>query len=285
MNLTAIIESGSTKSDWVLVNEQTQKLFLNTTTIGLNPLFISAEEIQTELNKNTSLKKHSSAIEKIFFYGAGIRKGGLPILSSFQAFFCNAKITIQSDLMAACIATCHNHKGIVAILGTGSNSCYFDGKTISEITPSLGYILGDEGSGNHLGRELLRDFFSHKIPTSLEKEFIKTFNLNKESVIEKVYRANHANRYLASFNPFIYKYRESAYIQSLLLRCFHLFFEYHIIPYSEKEIRKIHFVGSIAHCYKDTLNVVAKKYDFEVGKILSKPIENLVIYHTLSPSL
>uniref|UniRef100_UPI0039A739C6 BadF/BadG/BcrA/BcrD ATPase family protein n=1 Tax=Ornithobacterium rhinotracheale TaxID=28251 RepID=UPI0039A739C6 len=276
----AIVDSGSTKSDWVLLNAEKQ-IILKTQSIGLNPLFIQAEAIQSALAQNAELSALATQVAQINFYGAGTRTESLKneIKNGISAIFCNAKIEVESDLKAACLAAYHGKPCLVAILGTGSNACFFDGKNIFQETPSLGFILGDEGSGNHIGRALIRDYFSQKMPLNIAENFQQKYNLNKDKLLLKVYQSAHPNTFLASFNEFAYQYRHEAYIQHLVEKCLTDFVEYQILPYEQKYNCEINFIGSIAHTHRKILEQVCYKFHLKLGEIIQKPIDYLVEKH------
>ncbi|MBV7441752.1 ATPase [Weeksellaceae bacterium TAE3-ERU29] len=276
----AIIESGSTKSDWVVLNNDYQEI-VRTQTIGFNPIFVKSEDIHKEIIQNQDLYNLADEINQVYFYGAGIRSLMLRsiVKSGFSKVFNNAEIFIDTDLKAACFSAYNGNPVIVCILGTGSNSCFFNGKEIEEITPSLGYVLGDEGSGNHFGRILIRDFFTHKMPTDLQKSFQDKYRINKDEVIEKVYKNAFPNAYLATFSKFVAENKEHSYIKNVIYKCLDEFFIYQVLPYPQKTETEINFIGSIAYYYQEILEEIAEKYHLKIGQIIQKPINNLVEYH------
>ena len=276
----AIIESGSTKSDWVILNNDNQEI-IRTQTIGFNPIFIKSEDIYAEINKNEDLYNLTDEINQIYFYGAGVRSFMLRniIESGLSGVFNNAEIFIDTDLKAACYSAYRGKSTIVCILGTGSNSCFFDGEEIEEKTPSLGYVLGDEGSGNHFGRMLIRDFFTHKMPPELQKSFYNKYKIDKDEVLEKVYKNAFPNAYLATFSKFVTEHKGHPYIEDLIYKCLDEFFIYQVLPYSQKTDFEINFIGSIAHYYREILLEITTKYNLKMGEIIQKPIDNLVKYH------
>ena len=275
----AIIESGSTKSDWVILNKDNQEI-IRTQTIGFNPIFVKSEDIHKEIIQDQDLYNLTNEINQIYFYGAGVRSLELRnVIKLGLNVFNNAEIHIDTDLKAACYSAYNGKPVIVCILGTGSNSCFFDGEKIEEKTPSLGYVLGDEGSGNHFGRMLIRDFFTHKMPTDLQKSFHDKYKIDKDEVLKKVYKNAFPNAYLATFSKFVAEYKEHSYIKNLVYKCLDEFFIYQVLPYPQKSNTEINFIGSIAHYYRETLLEIAKKYDLKIGEIIQKPINNLVKYH------
>lgn len=282
MSLIAIIDSGSTKSDWVIIDKGGEEA-LRTRTIGFNPYFVSSEDIINELKKNDELKKIAKNIDRVYFYGAGVHTESHKevIKEAFDKYFPNSNNIIDHDLKAAAYAAYNGKPAIVCILGTGSNSCYFDGKNLIEETPSLGFLLGDEGSGNHLGKELIRAYFTGKLPTHLNRTFKERYNLTIHDIEENVYNNQFANAYLASFSRFVSDHKFEPFIQQLVFKCLNDFFLYQIMPYPQRADAEINFIGSIAHYYEGILKSVANKFNLHVGNIVKKPIDDLVKYHKI----
>lgn len=281
--MIGIIDSGSTKSDWVILDETNGKEVARAKTIGFNPYFVSEEDILKELQQSKELVVLKDKITKIYFYGAGVHDVNLAskIKKPFDQFFPNSENIIDHDMKAAAYAAYNGKPAIVCILGTGSNSCYFDGEKIHEETPSLGFILGDEGSGNHIGRELIRSYFCGKFPTHLKRTFKERYNLSEKDIEEQVYHNRFANAYLASFSVFASDHKYEPFIQRLVFDCLDDFFRYQVMPYPQKDKAEINFIGSIAHYYESTLKSVANKYNLHVGNIVKKPIDDLVKYHKI----
>ncbi|MBI2258365.1 MAG: hypothetical protein HYU67_05645 [Flavobacteriia bacterium] len=270
-----IIESGSTKSDALLIAEKTRHLFQFE---GINPVLENEQSILLKLESNQLLQKHKQEINKVYFFGAGCsgvseRK---KLKKSLSLFFENMNLCkIETDLYA-CAYACYDSKPIIAcILGTGSNSCYFDGKKIIEKSSSLGYILGDEGSASNLGKKLIKQYFYNKLPHELNEKFKKKYKLNKKKLIEKVYQQDKANLFLASFSKFLYENKEHSFVQKLIEESFNEFIENHILVYEESKNSPICFVGSVAFYFQETLLKCLKTYSLNVGIIIQKPLENL----------
>ena len=272
-----IADSGSTKTEWLLVNASTVQTAL---TQGLHPLFLSVEAmekiIETELPEN--FRKN---ISELYFYGAGCafeerRKKVRAVLSKL---FPNTKTEIASDLLGAARACCGHKRGIVSILGTGSSVCHYNGNEIESIRPSLGYILGDEGSGNHIGKKLIIDFFTGKMPTDLFEKFTKQFQLTREELIENVYKNEFPARYLGSFAPFAHENTDTAYCKKIVRDCFTELFDHHIIPLYEKTKLPVNFNGSVAYTFKNILFELCRSKHIEVNEIIKSPGEKLVEYH------
>lgn len=278
--MIAIADSGSTKTDWVILNDDYTENF-RSNTIGFNPYHIDAASIEAEMFKNEELKHISHKITHVYFYGAGCSADFLKdiVKDGFKNFFPHAELNIEHDLLAACYAAYRGKPAIVCILGTGSNACYFDGKEIKEATPSLAYILGDEGSGNHMGKKLLHAYFSKKLPQDLADKFHETYHLTVSVLNINVYQKPLVNAYLASFSKFIYEHREHPYMQNLIFTSIKDFFENQVIPNPEARFSEVNFIGSVAHFYEDIIRAVAPTFHLEVGHIVRKPIDNLVEYH------
>lgn len=273
-----IIDSGSTKCDWVILTENTE---IASETIGLNPLFHSSEKIAAVIQENSSLVEWREAITEIHFYGAGCATDSLKsvVEGGLKRVFSNAKIQVESDLMATIYATFRGEPAISCILGTGSNACYFDGKTIQQQVPALGYILGDEGSGAYLGKQLLTRFLYKQLPESLEKAFVETFNLDKAKIIQHVYREPNANVYLASFVKFLVKHRAEMVVQEMVYTGFKAFNQLHVCGYPNYTSIPTNYVGSIAFLFQNELLKSCNELQICVGKILQKPMDGLIDFH------
>ncbi len=278
--MIAIIDGGSTKCDWVIL-DKLGAVFLKTETIGFNPNIIDAELIVPEIEKNNSLLSVKDSLQKIFFYGSGC---GVPenralVEKEFQKVFKNSEITVKEDLTAAAYAAYNGKPAIVCILGTGSNSCYFDGENLKRELPSLGFLIGDEGSGSAIGKHLLRRFFMKKLPEDLSHDFKEEYNLTIEDAIKNMYHNPRANAYLADFNKFVVERKSHPYFQNMVFDEMKNFLDYHVLPYEEARGAEINFIGSIAFYYEDILRAAAAELNLNVGKIVKKPIESLVEYH------
>ena len=278
--MIAIVDGGSSKCDWVIL-EKSGELSHTTHTIGFNPNMIDAKLIPEELQKNTLLTSHKDEIEKVFFYGSGC--GSLQnreqVKNNLERFFIHADILVKDDMTAAAYASYTGVPTIVCILGTGSNSCYFDGKEIKKDLPSLGFLIGDEGSGSAIGKHLLRRFFMKKLPQDLHKDFIETFQLSVEDAIKNMYHSPRVNAYLAEYNRFVVERKNHPYFQSMVFDEMKNFLDYHVLPYEESKEAEINFIGSIAFVYEDILRAAAAELNLTVGKIVQKPIQSLVEYH------
>lgn len=274
-----IVESGSTKSDWVLLDDKNNQSFYST--MGFNPYFHSSELIESELKKNSPMMLVAYEVTQVFFYGAGCSsdKMNAIVKEGLSRVFTNAKIHVDHDLVACAYATFLGRPGISCIIGTGSNSCYFDGKTVSEVVPALGYILGDEGSGSYFGKKLLSAFLYGHLPEHLAKDFKEMYGLDKDTIVDKVYREPNANVFIASFMPFIAKHSDEPYFQNLMEEGFKHFMEVHVCCYPTFKTDDIHFVGSLAGIFRSALDRAAASLGIQVTSVLRKPVDGLVDYH------
>ena len=278
--MIAIVDGGSTKCDWVIL-ENSGKISQKTESIGFNPNIINADLIPQEIEKNPHLFLIKNQLDYIYFYGSGCGtvENALLVETQLQKVFPYAKVTVKEDLTAAAYAAYNGKPAIVCILGTGSNSCYFDGESIRRDLPSLGFLIGDEGSGSALGKHLVRRFFMKKLPQDLHQEFVETYHLTIEDAIKNMYHNPRANAYLAEFNKFVVQRKQHPYFQNMVFDEMKNFFEYQVLPYEEAREAEINFIGSIAYYYEDVLRAAAAELNLTVGHIVQKPIESLVGYH------
>lgn len=273
-----IADSGSTKCEWCLIDGSKRKTVI---TQGISPYFLSGQQI-TELVKNELFSKTKSfTIDEIFYYGTGCASlaNRQLIKKALKMVFPKASIVVDHDLMGAARALCGNEKGIACILGTGSNSCYFNGKKIMKNSPGLGYVLGDEGSGAYLGKKVLQYFLYKTFDEDLTFRFNDTFKTTDVEILENVYKKPLPNRYLASFAYFLAENRGHYMIENIIEDGLNDFFFHHICKYSESWTLPIHFVGSVAHGFKDVITELCNSYELELGKILKNPMEGLIKYH------
>lgn len=278
--MIAIVDGGSTKCDWVIVeNNGTQ--ILKTETVGFNPNIIKPELIAPELEKNQMLTKFREHLTDIFFYGSGcgISENRRIVEREIQKVFVSAQIRVQEDLLAAAYAAYRGTPEIVCILGTGSNTCFFDGEEMKTELPSLGFLIGDEGSGSALGKQLVRHYFMKKLPTDLHWQFAEIYQLNITELLKNMYHNPHANAYLAEFSRFVADRKTHPYFQNFVYRELKNFLEYQVMPYEECRRCEINFIGSIAYFFEDILRAAASEFHFRIGTVIQKPIESLVRYH------
>ncbi len=274
-----IVDSGSTKTLWCLVDQDI--IVEEYSTVGLNPYVCSVEFING-LIINEVIGRLAHKPEAIFFYGAGcsteenkkILKNALLLINP------NAHIEVEHDLLAVARALCQNKQGIATILGTGSNSCLYDGTNIIANTPSLGYILGDEGSGSYIGKQFLSDLFYNRVPEETAMAFKKDYPEELSYYLTKVYKEPNANAFLASFCKWISEHKETPYFHQMLRQCFSSFIEKQISPYGKKYTNTIHSLGSIAFYFLNEWKEVILQYGYQLGELTQSPINGLVQYHS-----
>ena len=279
-----IADSGSTKTDWCLCNGST--ILCNIQTQGINPYHQTEEAIEQVLFEELlpQLNDESATVQgsqlKIIYYGAGCANETAcnRIKEAIYKTLGATDITVYSDLLGAARALCGHEEGIACVLGTGSNSCLYNGKEITANTPPLGYILGDEGSSAVLGRRLVGDCLKNQLPEAIREEFLAEYQLTPEIILEKVYRQPLANRFLASLSPFLSKHKDVPEIHKLLVESFVDFFVRNVKQYRRPWL-PIHFVGSIANAFSSELKVAAESLGMELGTIMQSPMEGLIKYH------
>jgi len=275
-----ITDGGSTKCDWVLL-EKNGGIIFKTDTLGLNPTVIAKEELLLRIASNPTLKSVFKNVETLDFYGAGC---GTPtprniLKEVLEELFSNAKITVSED-MAAAVFAATTDPGIVCILGTGSNSCYFDGIEINTPIPALGYILMDEASGNYFGKRLIRDYYYKRMPARIAEEFESHFNLEADEIKVNLYKKSNPNAYLASFAQFIFTQKEiNTYFYALIKEGISSFIESRILCYKEAHEVPVHFIGSIAHFSTEIIKECFKEHNLKLGNIVQRPIDGLIEYY------
>lgn len=275
-----IADSGSTKCDWIYIDEKGTELGLFKT-MGLNPYFHDEQVVSETILGEPNLKALSTEVEHVYFYGAG---ASTPHLCSIieiglKSVFTKAKVTVDHDLVGAAYASYRGEPAITCILGTGSNSCFFDGKTVSEEVPALAYILGDEGSGSWFGKQLLREYYYKQLPTDIRAAFEAEFHLDKDQLVHRVYNAPHANVYLASFMKFIGKFNTHPHVEAWVKDGIRQFIRIHVHCFDNYKLVKTHFIGSIGHYFKPCLEEVCLEEGVILGDIIRKPIYGLADYH------
>lgn len=275
-----IADSGSTKTDWCIVLNDT--LIKRIETKGMNPFFQSEEEIRQALTVSLLPQLPEGTFNSVHFYGAGCTLEKAPVLrrAIADSLPVVGNIKAHSDMLAAARGLCGHEAGIACILGTGSNSCFYDGKEIvSNISP-LGFILGDEGSGAVLGKLLIGDVLKNQLPPAIKEAFLKEFDLTAPEIIDRVYRQPFPNRFLASLSPFIARHLEEPALRALVFNSFTAFLRRNVMQYDYGHY-PVHFIGSVAHCYKEILQEAAQETGVSIGKILQSPMEGLISYHQL----
>lgn len=279
-----IVDSGSTKTDWIAIDNKGKILF-ETQTLGLNPQVLTNHILKERIVNNFELYKFRKEVSEIYFYGAGCGTEPPRILikSVFKEIFKNCtEFSIKEDTYAAIYSTAKiNSKSIVCILGTGSNCTYFDGASIDQRVISLGYILMDDASGNYFGRQMLRDYYFNRIPEETAIKFNREFDLDAETIKDNLYKQPNPNTYLATFAKFLIQNKDSDYGQSLIKRGFDLFIERQILQFENAKEVPIHFVGSISFYLKDELKRSLSNYGLQAGNIIRKPIDGLLEFHRM----
>lgn len=272
-----IADSGSTKVDWRAISEDGTVIEISTE--GINPVFQTKEQI-VKIFRESLLPRLGSGVKEIFFYGAGVVSPQIcgTLSECFREVFPESECHAASDILAAARALCGHKPGIASILGTGSNSCMYDGVDIVKNVRAGGFILGDEASGGYLGKRLISDFIKGLLPKEIEDTFLQRYNLDYMSIVQKVYKESLPSRFLASFSPFLNEFKEHPYIHNLLRSSFDEFFKRNIIHYDYKNY-DVNFVGSIAYYYKPIIEESAAALGMRVGKVIKSPIEGLVEYH------
>jgi len=279
MSIKLICDSGSTKAEWCLLNGKSKKIV---TTQGLSPYFLTTQQIQKIIEKELVPKIKNIRIDEVFFYGTGCSnpENVKSVKKAISLVFSKAKVTVDHDLMGAAKALCGRNKGIACILGTGSNSCFYNGKKIVKNSPGLGYVLGDEGSGAYLGKKLIQYFLYKTFDEDLMDRFNAKYATNSVDILNHVYKQPLPNRYLASFVPFLIENRGHYMIENIIEDAFNDFFFNHIYKYRESWQMPINFVGSVAFGFKDVLKEMCNAYELQLGIVIKKPMDGLIKYHS-----
>tara|TARA_B100000927_G_scaffold291470_1_gene293856 strand:+ start:4073 stop:4918 length:846 start_codon:yes stop_codon:yes gene_type:complete len=274
-----IADSGSTKCSWAICDQNGNQLD-EESTIGFNPNFISQKKILEELRKS-SLLFIKNNVKQVFFYGAGcssIQKNQI-IQEPFDIFFANADVQVGHDLEAACFAMYNGEANITCILGTGSNSCLYDGKNIYENSPSLGFIVGDEASGNYFGKKIISLYFNKLLPKKLIKIFEENYEYDINIINQKIYNNSRANVFLAQYFPFIIQTKENKTIKKIIDKTLDEFINLHIKCFENHQNLTINFIGSVSYFLSNEIKEAAKRHNLKVGKIVQNPIKSLINFH------
>jgi glucosamine kinase len=274
-----IADSGSTKTHWGLADENSVSPAIEFQTSGINPFYQDRNSILLMLQKEFIWKIGSPA--RLFFYGAGCSGADSKaiVFESLSVFFKSTSIAVESDLMAAAHSLCQHEAGLACIMGTGSNSCYYNGKEIIKHVPSLGYILGDEGSGADIGRRLVADILKHQLPDTVAEHFFSTFHYTREEILEHVYKNPFPNRFLARFATYVGENIAIPALRNLVKTGFNKFFTRNIRQYPEAGKLPVHFTGSIAWHFRELLTESASENGFRVGLITQSPMDGLLKFH------
>lgn len=278
MSTYLIADSGATNCQWTLVQNKKRQ---SVRTIGISPYFLSTQSMIEILQKAFVKKIKPEQIEAVYFYGTGLSNPSnvTSLKKALKAVFHKAKLDIQTDLVAAARATCQQQKGIACIIGTGSNTGFYNGKKITKNSPGLGYVLGDEGSGAYLGKKVLQYFLYQTFDEELMLSFQKKYNLDKSTILNKIYREPLPNRYLASFATFLSEHRGHYMIENIIEDGLNDFFYTHLNKLNESWLHPIHFIGSVAFAFKDVIKQLALVYEMELGTIIKSPMQGLIEYH------
>jgi N-acetylglucosamine kinase-like BadF-type ATPase len=281
MKTILIADSGSTKTEWCLLEDNKKKKII---TQGLSPYFFNTQEITEILQKELMPKLRNATPDEIHFYGTGCSTpvNAAIVKKAIRFLFPGSNIKVDHDLAGAAKALCGNEKGIACILGTGSNSCFYNGKKIVKNSPGLGYILGDEGSGAYLGKKVIQYYLYNTFDEDLMERFIARFQTSSSEILESVYKKPLPNRYLAGFAIFLAENRGHFMIENIIEDGFNDFFFNHVYKYRESWSLPIHFIGSIAYGFRDVLKDLCNSYELQLGIVLKNPMDGLVKFHQLS---
>ncbi len=276
--MVIIADCGSTKCDWLLVHGERDQQLENT--VGFSPFFHTTAEIADIITTQLLPKIKPGEVTRVWFYGTGVHDEhrGEIVAAALRSVFPNAGVEVEHDLLASARATCKHSAGIACILGTGSNSCYYDGKRILDNVTSLGWLLGDEGSGTHLGKALLRAWFYRELPADLNAAFNAAYPEGPDAIKDRVYEKG-ANAYLASFTRFLGDHLQHPYIQKLVADSLGEFLDRHVCKYSGYQHVPVHFVGSIAHHFQQVLEKCMEERKLQLGVVIRKPIYPLAEFH------
>lgn len=283
--MVLIVDSGSTKCDWIAVDNNGKQLFDKIRTSGLNPAILKERELKKIIKDSKDLMQLVPETTHVFFYGAGCGtdKPRKMLTEVLELIFVNAIVEVQEDTMAAVRATLNHddEAAVVCIMGTGSNCSYFDGEKLHQRIKSLGYIVMDDASGNYYGKQLIRDYYFNHMPENLKAAFSSKYNLEADHIKFNLYKKNNPNAYLATFAEFMFLNKDSEYIRNLIKAGIRVLTKNQILQFKE-EIKTVpvHFAGSIAYFSQDEIREVAKEFNIKVGNFARRPIEGLVKYHT-----
>lgn len=271
--------SGSSKCDWELIQDNKKVLSLSSS--GINPYFHTEDIIEVSIRALTDLLKHIEDIEVVFFYGSGCSSKKLQNLvqRALSKVFVKSHIYVNHDIVAAAFATYEGTPNFTCLMGTGANSCFFDGDIVRQEVPGIDYVLGDEGSGAYFGKILLQSFLRKQLPQEIAVEFEETYNITKHDILQNVYMKPFANVYLATFAQFIHKHKDHPFFRVILKDGIRRYIEVYLECFSDYRNYTVHFVGSIPYFFEDILREILVEKEIELGNIIKEPIEQLVQYH------
>ncbi len=279
-----LVDSGSTKADWISIDNNGKVLF-TTQSLGLNPEVLDKADIIARLEDKFDISHNKNNVSNLFFYGAGCGTDRMKnfLTQVFEEYFPNATVAVHEDTYAAVYATTpKNEKAIVSILGTGSNCSYFDGVVLHQKVQSLGYIAMDDCSGNRFGRHLLRAYYFNKMPATMAKSFEKEYKLDADVIKNNLYKEPNPNAYLATFAKFLIKHKDTELCKQFIFAEMEDFVENYIKQFDNCTEVPVHFVGSIAFYLKEELEMVLSKHGIKVGNVLRRPIDGLIAYHSIN---
>ncbi|MDP9048615.1 MAG: hypothetical protein M3N14_10785 [Bacteroidota bacterium] len=279
--MIAVVYSGSNYADWRLADKD--RIVATFKTSGINPYFNDEKHILQLLNKNINLIHHAEEIKRIYFFGAGASSPELKaiVYNALSAFFKFGKVTVDHDITAAAIACCRNSPGIISICGSGSNAAWWDGKKVTPNNYGLGYILADEGSGNWLGRQLLKAYMNETLPGDIHKKFIRRYDFDRKTLLEKVYRQKQPAIFLSSFTEFFIDNKEDNFLQGIIKNGFDKLMKMYLLPLHEQHPEALlYFAGSVAAGFQSHLYEAAADANLKIATIIKEPINNLLTYYS-----
>ncbi|MDN3549336.1 hypothetical protein [Mucilaginibacter aquaedulcis] len=279
--MIAVVYSGSYFAHWRLADKG--RIVASFKTNGINPYFNDEKHILQLLNKNINLIHHAEQIRKIYFFGAGASSAERKqiVHNALSAFFKFGRVMVDHDITAAAIACCKNSPGIISICGSGSNAAWYDGKKVQPNNYGLGYVLADEGSGNWLGRQLLKGFMNETLPPNLKKKFVHKYDVERKTLLEKVYRQKQPALYLSSFTDFYMENRDDHHLQNVIKKGFSKLISTYLLPLSKQHPdASIHFAGTVASNFQEHLHEAAAEANLQIANIIKEPINNLLTYYS-----
>lgn len=279
--MIAVVYSGSNHADWRL--SEKGRTIASFKTSGINPYFMDEKVILQLLGKNINLIHHAEEVKRVFFFGAGSSsdESKAIVQSAFSSFFKFGKISVAHDVDGAAIACCRNSPGIIGICGSGSNAAWYDGNKVKPNNYGLGYILADEGSGNWLGRQLIKSFMNETLPEVLRKKFIAKYQADRNNLLEKVYRQKQPALYLSSFSDFFIEHQSNPYLKNVIKTGFNKLINTYLLPLHKQHPQApMHFEGSVAFAFQDMLREEAALAGLQITSIIKEPINNLLTYYS-----
>ncbi len=279
--MIAVVYSGSNYADWRLAEKD--RVVATFRTSGINPYFDDEKRIIQLLSKNINLIHHAEEIKRIYFFGAGASTLALKttVYNAFSTFFKFGKVRVEHDIAAAAIACCKNSPGIVCICGSGSNAAWYDGRRVRQNNYGLGYILADEGSGNWLGKQLIKGFMSETLPEDIHRKFVQRYDFERKTLLEKVYRQKQPALFLSSFSDFFVDNRDDSYVRDTVKKGFSKLINTYLLPlHDEHPEAFLYFAGSIAADFQNLLYEAAEHANLKIANIIKEPINNLLTYYS-----